>query len=306
MTPASTAAVVVGLLAVLALPSGAKPTPPGRNGLIAFVSRGPQGVPQGLAVIRPDGGGFRYLTRDRRDRSPAWSADGKRLAFERARAIYAIGADGRKLTRLTSRLRGGRQPAWSPSGRELTFTRKGALFAMRADGTRQRLLFRRPGVVANRPSWSPDGKRIAFGVTAEEDERGGHDAGSIVVVGHGGGAPRYLTDGRVEPADNAEPGTWAEDRGPDWSPDGSRIVFTRLVWLCPRCDEDQVFSANVDGSGVVWVIHGWSWSPSWSPDGMLIAAATSDGLAIFTAAGARIRRLSRPGSSPAWQPLPSR
>ena len=66
---------------------------------------------------------------------------------------------------------------------------------------------------------------------------------------------------------------------------------------------EQVFSANVDGSGVVWVIHqefnAPSSSPSWSPDGTRIEAA-SGGLWIFTAAGERVRQLYRLGSAPDW------
>ena len=296
---ASAAGVALAVLAlVMLMTSSATATPPGRNGLIAFVN------PQGIAVIRSGGGGFRLLTHDKRDRSPAWSADGTRLAFERGGGIYAMRADGRRLRRLTPRLRGGKQPAWSPNGREIAFTRKGALFTMRSDGSRQRLLYRRRAATVNRPSWSPDGSRIAFGVSSD-DEHGGWDAGSIVVIGRGGGALRYVTDGRSEPTEDAEPGSWAEDRGPDWSPDGRRIAFTRRVWLCPRCDEDQIFSARSDGSDVVWTVHDWSESPSWSPDGRFVVAATSDGLKIFTAAGKVERRLPRPGSAPAWQPVRS-
>jgi hypothetical protein len=65
----------------------------------------------------------------------------------------------------------------------------------------------------------------------------------------------------------ADPGTWAEDRGPDWSPDGKRSAFTRLVWLCPRCDEDEIFSVNADGSDVMQLTPdtGTRSGPSWSP-----------------------------------------
>jgi Tol biopolymer transport system component len=276
------------------------PTPPGRNGLIAFVNS-PHGVPRGIAVIGSDGSSFRQLTHDKRDRSPAWSADGRNLAFQRAGDVYAMRADGTTLHRLTPRLRGARQPVWSPDGRELAFTRNGALFVMRSDGSHQRMLYRRRGAVANRPSWSPNGRRLAFGVTSE-DEHGGSDAGSIVIIGRRGGQILYVTDGRGEPADTARPGEWAEDRGPDWSPDGRRIAFTRRVWLCPRCDEDQIFSVRPDGSDVVWTIHAWSWSPSWSPDGRLIVAATSEGLKLFSPSGRVERELRRSGSAPAWQP----
>jgi Tol biopolymer transport system component len=175
---------------------------------------------------------------------------------------------------------------------------------MRSDGPRQRLLYQRRAVVANRPSWSPDGSRIRFGVSSD-DEHGGWDAGSIVVIGRGGGRLGYVTDGRREADENAEPGTWAEDRGPDCSPDGRRIAFTHLVWLCPRCDQDEIYSSNVDGSDVLaMVADGWvSWSPSWSPDGRFFVANTDAGLAVFTAAGSLTRKLLRLGSTAAWQPL---
>lgn len=117
---------------------------------------------------------------------------------------------------------------------------------------------------------------------------------------------RYMTDGRLELGDDASPEEWAEDRGPDWSPDGTRIAFTRKVWLCPRCDQNEVFSVRPNGSEVRWLtMEGDAARPSWSPDGTRFVAFASAGATIFTAEGARIRVISRRGSEPAWQPLPA-
>jgi WD40 repeat protein len=276
---------------------------PGANGLIAFEAH-VKGFRTGLALIRAGGGGFRHLTRNRRDRAPTWSPDGARLAFERGSALYVMRADGNKLRRLVPRQRGGTQPAWSPNGHEIAFVRRGALYVMRSDGSHQHLLYRRRGVAVNRPSWSPNGKRIAVGIasTADADENLLYDYGSIVAIPRAGGRVVYVTDGRGEPVGPSEPGDTAEDRGPDWSPDGERIAFTRVVWLCPRCDQDEVYSAKLDGSDVAPITGDASptSSPAWSPDGKFVAV---DGLEIFTSGGKLVRSLHRAGSAPAWQPL---
>ena len=78
-----------------------------------------------------------------------------------------------------------------------------------------------------------------------------------MVIGRDGRSQRYVTDGRVEPAPDAQPGDWADDFVPDWSPDGTRIAFTRVVYICGPCDQDEVFSVNVDGSDVRPVTTEW-------------------------------------------------
>ena len=75
----------------------------------------------------------------------------------------------------------------------------------------------------------------------------------------------------------ASPGSWAEDADPDWSPGGSRIAFTRLVWLCHSCDQ------------------------AWSPDGTRLAVERG-GIEIIAPDGKTIRVLNPRGSQPAWQP----
>src|SRR5262245_50295014 len=58
--------------------------------------------------------------------NPAWSPDGRRLAFESTRdgpfAIYVIGVDGTGLTKLSSGSAAEGQPSWSPDGTQLVFT----------------------------------------------------------------------------------------------------------------------------------------------------------------------------------------
>jgi dipeptidyl aminopeptidase/acylaminoacyl peptidase len=121
-------------------------------------------VLRGLALVRPDGSGFRQLTRLGGD--PSWSPDGRRIAFTQLagpgdiftemdggseRGISLIDRDGSHLNRLTTR-RGDRDPAWSPSGSYIAFTRgidPSALWIMRSDGTGQRLLVTNAGA----PSW---------------------------------------------------------------------------------------------------------------------------------------------------------
>ena len=117
----------------------------------------------------------------------------------------------------------------------------------------------------------------------------------------------YLTSGDDVIPDGALPGTWAEDADPDWAPDGSRIAFTRMVWLCGKCDQEEIFSVAADGSDVRWIsanpqgpFSGGA-RPSWSPDGTMLVAERG-GIATLTLDGKTIRVLNTRGSDPAWQP----
>src|SRR5688572_25143081 len=116
---------------------------------------------------------------DWKDGSPAWSPDGKRIAFYSERdgnaEIYAMNADGTDLNRLTRTRADEGYPAWSPDGRTISFDsdRDGNfdVFAMNPDGSNVRPLTRHRARDVS-ATWSPDGTAIVF---MSDREEGGFD-----------------------------------------------------------------------------------------------------------------------------------
>lgn len=89
--------------------------------------------------------------------APAWSTR-NRIAFERGRQVAVVRPGGSGLRHVTAR--GGRAPAWSPDGRRIAFARgrAGVIRIVRPDGRGLRRVHGPRGVVALR--WSPDGRQL--------------------------------------------------------------------------------------------------------------------------------------------------
>lgn len=179
------------------------------------------------------------------DGQPAWSPDGRFIAYTSQRAdsgdLYMIDLQsGTKPQRLTFWPNATEfRPRWSPKSPSVVFTRsesasKGQDLGLVMDVTRPRettrMLTAWPGDEI-RPSWSPDGRRIAFYSNNGNENDKIFDLWVIDVSGEGA---RKLADDVV-----------VDDHlGPAWTPDGSTVLFVKRDFK----NDNPVHWARIDAS----------------------------------------------------------
>jgi TolB protein len=182
-----------------------------------------------LVVAHADGSQERTLVAgpsyEATSSQPAWSPDGKWIAFERTpwsdlqHHLYLVRADGSQLRRLA----GGTYPAWSPNGKLTAFTRRtgSGVWVVPVTGGQPRRISR----AGRCPTWSPGGKWLALLTTkfGSPREPGGAPRieTTLSVVGPDGRGRRKLAVASACVVESSFPSP------PSWSRDGLRIYFSR-------------------------------------------------------------------------------
>jgi TolB protein len=202
--------------------------------------------------------------------------------------------DGSGRRRLTTDQIGYTAPDISPDGRHIVFSGPFhiSLFVIDVDAIGLTEGFREVffdfDQLPDSPVWSPDGSRLAF--TGNRPGPFG-SARRILVINVDG------TDLHQVSPDDADASLTTSDDSPTWSPDGTRLIFTR---------NGVLHVINADGTGLTALPNddGAS-SPDWSPDGTRVVYVNSIGaVRIRHADGSNPVTVTGAGqnSHPRWAP----
>jgi len=259
-----------------------------------------------------------------------------RILFVQNGRIWLMDSDGMVPRSLTPDGQTSLSPAWSPDGRRMAFTKlvqgRGGIFVYTL-GTGETIEVPGTETALNiTPMFAPDGNHLAY---AHSDEKGTDifvaslvDRGSLrLTVGRFADnlSPTYSPDGRriafvstragppqlyVMGADGTDQelfapfdfGVTGPSYAPEWSPDGASVVFHREVSGTP-----QIFVLTVAGQRLRQITsQGRNEDATWAPDGRHLCFVSDRSgarqLWIIDAETGRVRQLPTPGWArlPAW------
>jgi Tol biopolymer transport system component len=199
----------------------------------------------------------------------ALSPDGQTIAIDLLGALWTLGIDGGRATRILDDGYDAHAPAWSPDGQRLAFQayrdRTWNIWTINRDGSGLRRETESP-FDDREPHWSPDGERIAFA----SDRSGNYD---VWTVTPGTGALQRITAGD------------ANESMPVWSPDGREIAYVsdRSARGVYAIDVSSRVERLVRADARIIA------APSFSPDPQRVTYTAIDGAASYlVSAGSNI------------------
>jgi len=226
-----------------------------------------------------------------RDYMPAWSADGKKIAFTSYKklgeaGLYLLDLEAGKITPVATRGTNF-SPSFSPDAKKLAFcsTTDGnaEIYVANADGKNiKRLTFNE--ATDTSPSWSPTSREIAF-------------------VSDRSGTPQiYLMDAEGSNVRRVSFGGTYHD-APAWSPTGDRIVYVSRV---ENIFDLYILNLRTNQITKLTESNARNESPSWSSDGRHIVFTSNLGgsIQLYTIDydASKLRRLTSQGTNklPDW------
>ncbi len=248
-----------------------------------------------LHIADADGASAQPALRSREPiMSPAWSADGTRLAyvsFESGKPVVYVHTVATGERRVLANFRGNNSaPAWAPDGRSLAvvLTRDGLsqIYSIGADGSNVQRLTRSAGIDTE-PVFSPDGRFIYF----TSDRGGGPQI--YRMNADGSNVARVTFSGEY-------------NASPDISPDGRLLAYVGR-----RGGRFQVHVLDlVTNQELAVTDTAFDESPSFAPNGRMLLYATEvgrRGILASASVDGRVRaRLSGPSGDvrePTWGPF---
>lgn len=156
-------------------------------------------------VMDADGGGRRLLVDTAGAEGAAWTPDGAYVGFSDGADVFVVRSDGTGLAPLLEGATVDRDVAWSRDGTKIAWSSDGDIWAADADGGDAFPVADTGGVDVH-PVWSPDGQWILF--------RSGDDVHKVLADGLSLFVNLTSTDSAA---------SW----NGHWSPDGSRIAYSR-------------------------------------------------------------------------------
>ncbi|MGE0385696.1 MAG: Tol-Pal system beta propeller repeat protein TolB [Gammaproteobacteria bacterium] len=227
--------------------------------------------------------------------SPAWSPDGRRIAYvsfeNRNSAIWIQDVETGRREQVSGGIGINSAPSWSPDGRSLalTLSRDGnpEIYILDLASRAMRRITNDPGIDTE-ADFAPDGRSLAF-----TSDRGGGP--QIYTVSLSDGSVRRLT---------FDMGRY--NSRPRWSPDGKRLAFVHGEGGAFR-----IATMEIGGGMELLTQTRMDESPSFAPNGSMIIYTTTTGrgteLAAVSVDGRVRQRLSQSSGEvrePDWGPLP--